>query len=164
MAAKLLLTDETHRIMVETVRLGAFIPAAAGRAGVHRRTAYAWIARGRADIEAGRRTTRYAKLVTDLERENGEFETRLVGRIQRAAMAGDWRAGAWLLSHRYPDRWADRSQVDVNVGLDEDAFREAVAEMVAVLESRAGIIGGPAALAPGTVEGEVIASCQTSSE
>jgi hypothetical protein len=26
----------------------------------------------------------------------------------RAAALGDWRAGAWLLSHRWPERWGER--------------------------------------------------------
>jgi hypothetical protein len=26
--------------------------------------------------------------------------------ITRAAQDGDWRAAAWFLEHKYPDRWA----------------------------------------------------------
>ena len=38
--------------------------------------------------------------------------------VTRAAQDGDWRAAAWFLEHKYPDKWARvEKRVDQNSGL-----------------------------------------------
>ena len=38
--------------------------------------------------------------------ERATRETRLTGLVAAEAGRGNWRAAAWLLERRYPDRWA----------------------------------------------------------
>ena len=34
--------------------------------------------------------------------------------ISRAAQDGDWRAAAWFLEHKYPDKWYDSKSVQLS--------------------------------------------------
>jgi hypothetical protein len=54
-------------------------------------------------------------------------EATLVARVAQAAASGNWRASAWLLERRFPQRWAPRQRErvvvrDVDADPDDDAF------------------------------------------
>jgi hypothetical protein len=51
-------------------------------------------------------------------------ETRLVAYVASAA-SKNWRASAWLLERRYPERWSRRDRdAPVGVAADDAAFLE----------------------------------------
>jgi transposase len=78
---------------------GLSIRSAARVAGVSRRSLTRWLADGLRERVAKAREARP-------ESTDSMTEARLVVAIARAAALGDWRAGAWLLSRRWPERWA----------------------------------------------------------
>jgi hypothetical protein len=58
-----------------------------------------------------------------IEQAQGEAEAILVGRVQKAAQAGSWRAACWLLERRWPEHWAplaDRMAVDRDLDRELD--------------------------------------------
>ena len=46
----------------------------------------------------------------------GVSEARLISEI---SVHEDWRAKAWILERRFPDRWSKREQIDMNVSKSE---------------------------------------------
>ena len=46
----------------------------------------------------------------------GVSEARLISEI---SVNEDWRAKAWILERRFPDRWSKREQIDMNVSKSE---------------------------------------------
>jgi hypothetical protein len=86
------------------VRDGAFLKTACSDVGICEKTLRNWKTKGRNGIAP------YAKFVEALERAEVQSENVYVASIRRAA-EHDWKAAAWLLEHRFNDRWGFRAQV-----------------------------------------------------
>jgi Transposase len=93
------LSPEVEARIVAAVSAGAHLSVAARAAGVSRQTLHRWRARGAEDGDGP-----HHELAMALERAEAEAELRQVALIARAAQS-EWRAGAWLLSRRAPERW-----------------------------------------------------------
>jgi hypothetical protein len=71
---------------------------------------------------------------TDIERilASATSEERLVLQVAAAAAKGQWRASAWLLERRWPERWGPpekRSAVEVVVDRPPNAIDDVFAEL-----------------------------------
>jgi hypothetical protein len=99
------LTSAVHDRIVAAVRAGAHREQAAQAAGVARSTLQAWLARG----EASDAPVRFQKFAAEVREAEATFEVGAAAVISRAAIAGDWRAQAWLLERRHPARWGRRT-------------------------------------------------------
>jgi hypothetical protein len=105
MARRTKLTDEVQRCLVEALRNGAYRETACVGAGIRPATLRAWLRRGLEETSG-----RYHALAEALWAAEGEFEARLVAKVESAADR-DWRSGAWLLERRFPKRWGQRVQL-----------------------------------------------------
>jgi hypothetical protein len=101
------LDHATINTLVEALELGLTWEVAAATIGVHKSTLHGWRDKGAADLEAGKPTL-YADLVDRLTRAVAVAELELV-RTVKAHGPVDWRAAAWILERRHPDRWARRT-------------------------------------------------------
>ena len=109
------LTAEVIEQIERLIAAGVSGAEAAAAAGVPRTSFYRWMAAG-------------GELRDRVERARAQSEAVLVVRIARAAERGSWRAAAWLLERRYPERWArpaDRPLAREPVG--KDPFADIVA-------------------------------------
>lgn len=119
MAPRSKLTDDTRDTLARVIGAGGTYALAATVAGISERTLYAWLERG----DPARRRARDAPhrdLRAAIDRARAQRESDLVLQMTRAAQRGSWRAAAWLLERRHPERWATPSQRDaIRVGTDE---------------------------------------------
>lgn len=90
-----LLTDETRKALLDTVKLGAPVELCAAAAGISETTFYTWMADGRAEndaIEAGNEPREEKAKFLDLYREvtsnRVQAATRNVAAIQKAVQGG----------------------------------------------------------------------------
>ncbi len=111
---ELIENPDIRQKILDAYEYGASYEVAAHHAGIHPDTFQAWRKKGRTDLETGDTNTTYAQLVTDLQRARAKSEITLVKRI-RALGRDDWRANAFVLERRFPERWARRDHVDVSV-------------------------------------------------
>lgn len=108
-----LLTPELSDRICEIVRNGNFLEAACSDVGINSRTVRTWKRLGREGHEP------YASFLAALGRAEAASENLYVLAIRRAALT-DWKAAAWLLEHRFNERWGYRAQITHTV---EEEFR-----------------------------------------
>lgn len=99
--------------IVQSIRRGVTYDVAAQAAGIHRSTLIAWRERGELDLEE-HTDSLFAYFADELTRATAAGELGLVERISAHGLV-DWRAAAWLLERRHPERWARRDRLDVEV-------------------------------------------------
>jgi transposase-like protein len=104
------ISRELIDVVAEQVEAGAYFESAAVAAGVNKTTLYRWRERGEADLEHGRDTLE-ALFCTALERAAAVAERTASLNVLRASLV-DWRAAAWYLERRRPDRWGRRDHVE----------------------------------------------------
>ena len=95
------LTESRMEKLIEALRAGAYRIDACRAAGIHYNTLLAWEKKGEAQ-EKGE----FSEFLDALRKAEAEAVITNVGVITRAAQDGDWRAAAWFLEHKYPDKWA----------------------------------------------------------
>ncbi|HYW88566.1 MAG TPA: hypothetical protein VFB50_12400 [Chloroflexota bacterium] len=102
------LTPERAERLLQAVRDGNTLKAACACAGVTEETLASW-------------RRRFLDFSECLTRAIAESEASLVASIRQAG-AADWRASAWLLERRWPDQWANRAKVDMNLRIQAAAL------------------------------------------
>jgi transposase len=110
MARPTKLTTEVEEKILKAIRSGNYAEPAALYAGVHRATYFRWMERG---DPAGTAPTdrRYRAFRARVEQAKAEAEVRDVTMIAKAGER-DWRARAWSLERRHPERWARRAAAE----------------------------------------------------
>lgn len=99
------LTPEVHEKIVMAIRAGNYVETAAGLAGIHKDSFYAWLKMANKE-----RDGIYRRFSDDISKAIAEAEARDVALIARASLE-QWQAAAWRLERRYPDRWGRRDRM-----------------------------------------------------
>lgn len=95
-------TPEVRKLLEEAIGdLGFSDRSACDYAGLHHDTFYEWL---REDSD----------MSDAIMRARAKFK-QLHTRNVASAGPADWRASAWLLSHRFPEEYAERQMIDANV-------------------------------------------------
>jgi hypothetical protein len=87
--------------LIEALRSGGYRIDACRAAGIHYNTLLAWEKRGESEGSG-----EYLEFLDALRRAEAEAVITNIDVITKAAQDGDWRAAAWFLEHKYPDKWA----------------------------------------------------------
>jgi hypothetical protein len=81
------------------LRKGCTIEASCQAANINKRTYYRWM----------EEIPEFREFVNATE---SDVEAALIDNI---SSYGDWRASAWILERRFPQRWGQKRELDVNV-------------------------------------------------
>lgn len=119
------LTPELQAKIVQTIQAGNYIETAAAFVGVSKPTLYDWMKRGHAQ-----KTGQFRDFLNAVQMALASAETRDVALIAKAATE-DWKAAAWRLERKFPDRWGRRDKVTVLQALAKDVEAMTDAELLA---------------------------------
>ena len=119
------LSPEVTEAICSALIRGASKEAAAAAASISLRTLNRWLSRAR---EEGA-PEELVNFADEVEEAMNRSEIHLLEKIRSAE---DWRASAWILSRRFPDRWSEKRSVEVSTN-DRPNGAAMVASMLAQL-------------------------------
>jgi transposase len=104
------LNKERQTIIIEAIEEGTPHDTAAALAGIGKTAFYDWLKKGE-ETESGK----YYKFYSAVKQAEATAEAKRIERINKAGEDGDWKADAWYLERRYPEKWGRRViSADVN--------------------------------------------------
>lgn len=118
------LTPELTVKICDMLRAGNYLETAAAYAGVDKATLHRWLKRGRAEMDRVEGSIGKAKIrkaeqpfvdfCNSVEKALSEGEVRDLIIISNAAKT-DWKAAAWKLERKFPDKWGRKERVEANL-------------------------------------------------
>ena len=87
--------------LIEALRSGSYRIDACRAVGIHYNTLLAWEKKGESAEIGG-----ICRVFGCPAEGRGRSRHNKLEVITKAAQEGDWRAAAWFLEHKYPDKWA----------------------------------------------------------
>lgn len=117
-------------LILENLRKGITKKAACSQAGIDRKTLYKWCETDK-------------ELAAEVEAAIDVSQSVLVNAVITAAFT-DWRAAAWMLERRFPESFAAKRDVAVNINKSDgtDVVVGMIAQAQAALINEGGSIGG----------------------
>ena len=110
------LTPDVHKSLCESARKGLWMSTAATNAGVHRDSVYEWLKVGGSFFRSGAEPTTDEQdaclaFYEAFTKAEAEFEEERLAKIGEGGK--EWKAYAWHLERRYPDRYGSRQRVEM---------------------------------------------------
>jgi transposase len=117
---------EVRDRLLDNLREGMSIRAACTQSGIGERTYYRWLD----ECEDGEWTE-------EVNAAKDFAEAVALSKLKRLGdEKADWRAYAWILERRYPDRWGAKKELELNVGSTSDKGTEMVASMISQVQEQ----------------------------
>lgn len=120
------LTPERAERLLALVKAGQYRSTACAAVGISDRTLRTWLEKGDSGDE------RWAEFTRKFREAEAETESRAVVQIQIHGKK-DWRALAWWLERRFPQRWGDLKAATVKIEQERETILDA---LVKALEKR----------------------------
>lgn len=117
------LTPKIKKAIIEAVERGNYVETAAALAGISKTTLYDWMKRGAReadrldrfpDEEVDPNERPFMDFSNALTRAMAVAEDRDVQNIDKAALE-DWKASAWRLERRNPERWGKKESLNAKL-------------------------------------------------
>src|SRR5438094_4122715 len=144
------LSPEVQSILVCALSEGATIEHACDYAGIHPATFHRWMQRGEED------EPEFRDFCNATTRARGQGVVTDLMAISKAVQAGDWRAAAWRLQHRYPQDYGAKLKIsgdaDNPLRVIEAMPQEQLTTKIQQLLLTLGYVSAPAAFPAPTSE------------
>jgi transposase len=126
------LNPALQKKIVDLIKAGNYIETASAVAGISKDTLYNWLKRGARERER-LETNNRAKPIKDeqaflefsdaVEQAMAEAEARDVMIIANASK-NDWKASAWRLERKYPNKWGRHEHLDAKIESEHTERKE----------------------------------------
>lgn len=136
------LTKTVENRIVEVLEAGHYLKTAAELSGVGYSTVREWIERGEGAHPDRPATPEFAAFAAACAGARARGEEKLLAIVIGAA-ADEWRAAAWILERAFPERWAERREVELRADVTvTPVFTDERAQAVLELLREEGILAG----------------------
>lgn len=118
------LSTELTTKICDMLRAGNYLETAAAYAGIDKATLHRWMKRGAREIERvesseknlkiRKREQPYVDFCNSIKKALAEGEVRDMIIISNAAKT-DWKAAAWKLERKFPEKWGRKERLDANL-------------------------------------------------
>ena len=143
MARPTKLTPDVQQDLVYALTEGASIEHACDYAGINPDTYYTWLKRG----EAGE--PEFSEFSETITRARGRGVVHDLRTITDAVQAGNWKAAAWRLQHRYPQEYGAKLKIQGDaenpLRVIQEMPQEQLSAKIAQLLAQLGYVSAPAA-------------------
>jgi hypothetical protein len=109
------LTLELQAEMIVLFKAGNFVETTCGTVGIDKSTFYDWIKKGK---NSNHPKNKYRKFQEAVEQAMAWSEARNVALITKLSEE-NWRAAAWMLSRKHPDKWGKKKYEDFDLDINE---------------------------------------------
>ena len=103
-------TEELTEKLFQYISEGNYLDTACRLAGVDYSTMRRWVQRGEKEGKGI-----YYDFGEMLKIAEAQAEAKRVSLILKAGEFDDWKANAWYLERKYPERWAKKTTLDANI-------------------------------------------------
>jgi transposase len=126
------LNDLLQKRIIELIRAGNYIETASACVGINKSTLYDWLKRGSREadrLEANPKAKPrkeeeiYLQFSNAVEIAMAEAEARDVMIIANASKS-DWKASAWRLERKYPNKWGRHEHIEAKVESEHTERKE----------------------------------------
>jgi transposase len=109
------LTPELQAEIILLIKMGNFVETTCGTVGINKSTFYDWMKKGK---NSNHPQNEYRKFQEAVVQAMAWSEARDVALITKQSKY-DWRAAAWILSRRHPDKWGKKKYEDFDLDINE---------------------------------------------
>lgn len=125
------LNDEMQKKITDAMRAGAYIETAAFYSGISKASLYSWLRKGNSG-----ECERCVAFLNAVNLAMAESELKDIDNIRKASET-DWRASAWRLERKFPQKWGHKAQISATSELKDadDSINDIISEEIEKLES-----------------------------
>jgi transposase len=122
------LTPDIQVKIVDALKMGNYIETAAALAGINKTSIYEWLKRGARELERVENNPNarirkeeepFVKFSNAVQKAQAESEQRDLLIIAKAGQT-DWKASAWRLERKYPQRWGRKERLDFEAKVTQE--------------------------------------------
>jgi transposase len=103
-------TPEIKQSICEHISAGNYLDTACRLAGVDYTTFRGWMVKGEQEGKGD-----YFEFLRQVRLAEAQAEAERVRLILNAGKYDDWKANAWYLERKYPERWGKKEQLDAKI-------------------------------------------------
>lgn len=127
------ITDDIIQKIGNAIKVGNYVEVAAALNGISKQCLYKWFKKGQSGkglygklVDVVQQSISYSEArdvaVVDKEAQGRNAEYDEKGKLLRESMPVNWKAAAWRLERKHPDRWGRREQVKLFDSSESEEF------------------------------------------
>jgi transposase-like protein len=109
------LTPELQAEIIYLLKIGNFVETLCNFVGINKSTYYDWMKKGEESTHPRNKYKIFQEAVVQVMAQSEAMNVAIITKLSKY----DWRAAAWILSRRHPDKWGKKKYEDFDLDINE---------------------------------------------